>query len=58
MRRLPSEKQIQQFEDILDNIARVERFTAGFDADRFAQNEQAFYAVLLQISTIKGRSEP
>ncbi len=46
MRRLPSEKRIQQFADILENIARIERFTAGFDADGLAGNEQAFYAVL------------
>ena len=43
---MPSEKRIQQFEDILENIVRIERFTAGFDADGFAQNEQVFYAVL------------
>jgi uncharacterized protein with HEPN domain len=43
---LPSEKRLQQFEDILDNIERIERFTAGLDADGLAQNEQAFYAVL------------
>jgi len=38
---LPSEKRLQQFEDILDNIERIERFTAGLDADGLA-----FYAVL------------
>jgi uncharacterized protein with HEPN domain len=43
---LPSEKRVQQFEDILENIARIERFTAGLDADGLARNEQAFYAVL------------
>jgi len=43
---LHSEKRIQQFTDILENIARIERFTAGFDADGLAGNEQAFYAVL------------
>ena len=43
---MPSEKRLQQFEDILDNIERIERFTAGLDADGLAQNEQAFYAVL------------
>src|SRR5467141_508072 len=46
MQRLPSEKQIQRFADILENIARIERFTTGLDADGLAQNEQAFYAVL------------
>ncbi len=46
MRKLHSEKRIQQFTDILENIARIERFTAGFDADGLAGNEQAFYAVL------------
>ena len=43
---MPSEKRIQQFADILENIARIERFTAGFDAGGFAGNEQVFYAVL------------
>lgn len=46
MQQLPSEKRAQQFEDILDNIARIERFTAGLNADGLARNEQAFYAVL------------
>ena len=46
MRRLPSEKQIQRFADILENIDRIERFTTGLDADSLARNEQAFYAVL------------
>ena len=43
---MPSEKHVQQFEDILENIARIERFTAGLDAEGLARNEQAFYAVL------------
>jgi hypothetical protein len=30
-----------QFEDILENIARTERFMVGPDADGQAQNEQA-----------------
>ncbi len=46
MQRLPSEKQIQRFADILENIDRIERFTTGLDADSLARNEQAFYAVL------------
>ena len=43
---MPSEKRVQEFEDILDNIERIERFTTGLNADGLAQNEQAFYAVL------------
>ena len=38
--RLPSEKRVQQFQDILENIARIERFTAGLDTDGLARNEQ------------------
>ena len=29
--RLRSDKRARRFKDILDNIGRVERFTAGFD---------------------------
>ena len=43
---MPSEKRLQQFEDILYNIARIGRFTAGLDANGLARNEQVFYAVL------------
>jgi uncharacterized protein with HEPN domain len=43
---LPSEKQIRWFEDILENIARIERFTAGTDYQTFQANEQATFAVL------------
>ena len=43
---MPSEKRLQQFEDILDNVERIERFIAGLDADGLARNEQVFYAVL------------
>jgi uncharacterized protein with HEPN domain len=43
---LPSERRAGRFQDILDNIARIERFTAGLDFEAFCRNEQAFYAVL------------
>jgi uncharacterized protein with HEPN domain len=43
---VPSDKSARRFEDIIDNIARIERFTAGLDFEAFCQNEQAFYAVL------------
>jgi predicted nucleotidyltransferase len=45
---VPSEKRVQQFGDILENITRIERFAAGLDADGLARNEQAFYAVCTQ----------
>jgi uncharacterized protein with HEPN domain len=46
MRSLSSEKEARWFEDILENIARIERFTAGLDIAALDKNEQAFYAVL------------
>jgi uncharacterized protein with HEPN domain len=43
---LRSERQIRRFEDILNDIARIERFTAGMDLQAFSANEQATFAVL------------
>jgi uncharacterized protein with HEPN domain len=43
---VPSDKPLHRLEDILDNILRIERFTAGMDAASFAANEQAHYASL------------
>jgi uncharacterized protein with HEPN domain len=43
---LPSGKRIRWFEDVLENIARIERFTAGFDFRRFVTDERASFAVL------------
>jgi uncharacterized protein with HEPN domain len=42
---LPSDKRIRHFEDIRDNIARIERFTAGLDFQAFSANEQVTFAV-------------
>jgi uncharacterized protein with HEPN domain len=42
----PSNKSVRCFEDILDNIARIERLTGGLDFEAFCRNEQTFYAVL------------
>jgi uncharacterized protein with HEPN domain len=55
---LPSEKRARYFEDILDNIARIERFIAGLDFQSFAANEQVTFAVfhaLLIISEVARR---
>ena len=41
-----SDRQIRSFEDILDNVARIERFTAGMDFSAFSSNEQTTFAVL------------
>ena len=41
-----SERQIRRFEDILDSIARIERFTTGMDFAAFSANEQVTFAVL------------
>jgi uncharacterized protein with HEPN domain len=43
---VPSEKPPHRLDDILDNILRIERFTAGLDAASFATSEQALYASL------------
>ncbi len=43
---MPSERLFRSLEDILENIARIERFTAGMDFDGFAANEQGVYASL------------
>lgn len=42
---MPSDKRIRYFEDILDNIARIERFTIGLDFEAFTANEQVTFAV-------------
>jgi len=42
---VPSDDPIQRFQDILDNIACIEEFTAGMDLDAFSRNNQALYAV-------------
>jgi uncharacterized protein with HEPN domain len=44
--QLPSEKPLRRLEDILENIARIEQFTAGMNFDGFAANELAVYASL------------
>lgn len=43
---MSSEKQVRWFEDILENIARIERFTVGLDLARLGEEEQIFFAVL------------
>jgi uncharacterized protein with HEPN domain len=45
-RLLHSDKRVRWFADILDKIARIERFTAGFDLNRFVGDERASFAVL------------
>ena len=43
---MPSERPLDRLDDILENIRRIERFTAGLSSDAFAANEQAVYASL------------
>ncbi|HEX9535283.1 MAG TPA: HepT-like ribonuclease domain-containing protein [Stellaceae bacterium] len=43
---MSSEKRVRWFEDILANIARIERFTAGMDLAKLGEEEQIFFAVL------------
>jgi uncharacterized protein with HEPN domain len=42
---VPSKDPIRRFEDILESIARIERFTSGMDFAAFSANEQVVYAV-------------
>ena len=42
---VPSSDPAQRFQDILDNIARIERFTAGLTLERFIENEEKIFAV-------------
>jgi len=42
---VPSSDPLQRFQDILDNIARIERFTAGLNLQTFRENEQVLFAV-------------
>ena len=41
---MPSSDPVQRFENILDNIFRIERFTAGMDLQAFRENEETVYA--------------
>jgi uncharacterized protein with HEPN domain len=41
-----SERLVRRFEDILENIVRIEQFTAGLDFSAFCQNEKTVFAVL------------
>jgi uncharacterized protein with HEPN domain len=41
---VPSSDPVQRFQDILDNIFRIERFTAGLDFQAFHENEETLYA--------------
>ncbi len=42
---MPSSDPAQRFGDIIENIERIERFTAGMESDRFAATEQTVIAV-------------
>lgn len=49
---MPSENPLQRLQDILDNAARIERFTAGLDFEAFRANEQAVFASLYALLII------
>jgi uncharacterized protein with HEPN domain len=42
---LPSSDPLQRFDDIIENIARIERFTQGMNMRAFAGSEQTIHAV-------------
>jgi uncharacterized protein with HEPN domain len=42
---VPSKDPIQRFEDILENVARIEKFTAGMDSDAFMGDPKTYDAV-------------
>lgn len=43
---MSSDKTARWFYDILENINRIERFTAGLAPETLEENEQTFFAVL------------
>ena len=49
---MPSEKPLRRLEDILANIERIERFTAGKDFEAFARDEQVLYASLYALLVV------
>jgi len=42
---VPSSDPVQRFEDILENISRIEGYTAGMDADSFVNDARTYDAV-------------
>jgi uncharacterized protein with HEPN domain len=42
---VPSSDPAQRFRDILDNIDRIRRFTAGLDRESFVADEEKIFAV-------------
>lgn len=49
---MPSSDSVQRFSDILENIDRIERFTAGMDFQAFATAEQTVLALKYALLTI------
>ncbi len=49
---LPSEKPARRFQDIFENIERIERFTAAMDLAAFVAQEHVVYAVLYALLVI------
>jgi uncharacterized protein with HEPN domain len=49
---VPSEKPLRRLEEIPENIAHIEQFTAGMEFDGFAANSQAVYASLYALLII------
>ena len=49
---MPSSDPVQRFSDIVANIERIERFTAGMDLHSFAGTEQTVLAVKYALLTI------
>ena len=49
---MPSSDPVQRFSDIIENIERIERFTAGMDLKGFAANDEKVLAVKYALLTI------
>jgi uncharacterized protein with HEPN domain len=49
---VPSSEPIQRFTDIIENIDRIEQFTAGLTAQAFAANDQTIFAVKYALMVI------
>jgi uncharacterized protein with HEPN domain len=49
---VPSNDPVLRFVDIIENIERIDRFTAGMDLQAFAANEQTTLAVKYSLLVI------
>ncbi|HJU17335.1 MAG TPA: HepT-like ribonuclease domain-containing protein [Stellaceae bacterium] len=51
---MPFSDPLQRFGDIIENIDRIERFTAGMELQDFTENEQVILAVRYALLIVSG----